>query len=140
MKLSNEIKHKVTIENELGEKVDFVIDASDMVQLARIGNIFEKYNEMSNLQLDESDDFEVMLASINKVADKLVELNKTLDLAFGKDITEKAFMGSSSLLMYNDFFSQLAKELEVAGVKVNNYIKKVRKETLVNDHKQSDTI
>lgn len=141
MKLRNEVNHKVTVENENGEKVLFVIDATDMVQLAKIGKVFKIYDEMTKIQIKESDDFDELMFMIEKVSDKLVELNRMLDLAFGEDITKKAFMNSSSLVMYNDFFEQLSGELDKAGVKVNDYISQIRKDRLVQDHKKpGDTI
>lgn len=140
MKIENQLKHKVVVENELGNRIDFAIDPADMVQMARIGNIFEQFQKVNGIEFVESDDFQVTLKAINDFADELIELNKKIDLAFGEDITKKAFMGSSSLVMYNDFFEQLSTEMDKAGVKVKEYIKNVRQKSMLSDHKSSETI
>ena len=108
--------------------------------MARIGRVFETFQQVSEMPIDETDDFFLMLEQVEKVSDKLVEVNTLLDKAFGDGITKIAFMGSSSLLMYNDFFEQLAVEMEKAGAMVEIKVKQIRKEKLVNDHKKTDTL
>lgn len=142
MKLQSELKHKIVVENEDGVEVEFAIDVSDMIQMASITELFAEYDEVMKLDFKPSDNdsLQDILNKIRPVKKGIQRVNELMDEVFGKEITETAFKGSSSMILYNDFFNKLGDELNKAGVKTEAYVKKVRKEMLVNDHKGSNTI
>lgn len=142
MKFQSDLKHSITVENEDGVKVSFTIDSSDAVQLSAITDVFEKFGEAQNLNLDIENVKTIKELSdvIKPYANKLKEVNALLDAAFGEDITKIAFKGSSSLILYNDFFKKLSDEMEKIGIKTKDYVTKIRKDRLLNDHKQSGEI
>ncbi|QIK56671.1 hypothetical protein G7059_01820 [Erysipelothrix sp. HDW6A] len=139
MKLTNDVKHSVTVENEHGDKVTFDIDISDMIQVGTITEIFGVYNEMMAIDIPE-DGLKETLSAIKAIKAKMNEVNELLDEAFGAELREKAFLNSNSMFLYNDFFEKLEKEFEKAGIKVESKIKEIKKKYLVKDHKSKDTI
>lgn len=139
MKLTNDVKHSVTVENEHGDKVTFDIDISDMIQVGTITEIFGVYNEMMAIDIPE-EGLQETLSAIKAIKAKMNEVNELLDEAFGAELREKAFLNSNSMFLYNDFFEKLEKEFEKAGIKVESKIKEIKKKYLVKDHKSKDTI
>lgn len=141
MKLINDLKHKITVTNEEGNKVEIFIDNADMIQANTIGLLFKEFQALENIEFVDTDDFEKLLAQTSAIAEQLEKINSLLDLAFGKELREKAFLGSSSITLYNSFFEQLTGEFDKAGLKTKEYIKEVRKQQLLNKGKTpKDTI
>ena len=141
MKLKNKLKHEIEVENEDGIKVSFILDPSDMVQIGVISELFAKFDEVSKIKIEDNlEEIEEILKTTRLLSKTMLEMKELIDLAFGDKITQVAFKNSNSLILYNDFFVLLEKELVAAGIKVQEYIKERRKERLVNDRKESDTI
>ena len=140
MKLVNETKHSVTVTNENKEQVVFDIDISDMIQVADITDMLVEYDEMQSIEFPNTTNIKELSKVMREIANKFEKVNILLDKAFGRELREKAFLGSSSMLMYNDFFEQLSEEMTKAGIKVETKAKELQKKYLLNDHRKSDTI
>lgn len=141
MKTDNKLTHTIEIENEFNEKVTIAIYSDDIIQVNAIGTIFMEYKKLKTIKVGEKTDFDGMIKQLNIVAEQMEKVNEAVDKAFGKELREKAFRGSSSLSLYNSFFKKLDTELEKAGLKVKDYIKETRKKELIGKGKnKKDTI
>lgn len=137
MQIKNEIKHEIRVENERGESVLLTIDMSDPIKVAQLGRVLESFDNIRKFELPQSDDFYVMLRSAEELGNKFYEAQKLLNLAFDENVSEKIFLGSNSIFVYEQFFIQLEAEIEKAGKKAEAHVKKRRKEALLNDHKDT---
>lgn len=126
MKSNNKLIHTVDITNEDNETATIKIDSADMIQVNNIGKLFLQFDGLKDMVIPENATFKESVEAIDEIAQVMENINLTLDKAFGPDLRTKVFKGSSSIVVYNEFFMQLADELTKAGTKVQDYIKDVR--------------
>jgi len=134
---TNQVSHDVVVENEKKQQITFKIDPSDMVQMALFGRVFNTFETLRKFELPKDEEFTVMLKAIEEMALLFKQVKVQLDEATGIKISELVFINSNSILLYEQFFEQLATEIEKAGVKVKDYVAQRRKEMLLNDHKDT---
>lgn len=125
------------VENEKNQKITFKIDPTDPVKMVLLGRVFGTFQELRKFEIPKEEDFDVMLKAIEEMAEKFTKVKEQLDEAVGAKLSEIVFANSNSILLYEQFFEQLATEIEKSGAKVQSYVAKRRQEALLNDHKDT---
>lgn len=137
MKIRKELEKAIKVIAPSGNETSIRIRPDDMVQMGAITKAIKLFEDTEVKIIDN--DIDKMIVELERIGETLDEVNKYLDMAFGSGFSKSAFEGEYSYLMYDDFFTGLAENLDSLEGEVQKYIKEKRKK-VPQDHKQKDTL